>query len=395
MLTIKDGNIVNASGKKIFLRGINLGGWLMMEGYILCGRNISEQSFKHEMIKRYGRKAGDSFLTAFRNSFVKEDDFKRISDVGMNCVRLPFNFRLLEEKKGRDILEKVIGWCEKYNIYCILDMHAAPGCQNPDWHSDSNGDSYLWDNDIYQKRFFRLWEMLSDRFKDRDIIAGYDVLNEPVIRKSAKKTLRNFYKETIRRIREIDKRHIIFLEGNLWAQVLEDIGEPFADNLSYSIHYYCPIDFTFDFHRGLRYPGWVENEYWNKERIEDDLRRYYRLGRNWGVPIFVGEFGINFRCGKCTGSIAWVKDILQIFNKFDFHWTYWTYKTIANSVYPDGLYRYLLNPRWVSREGPIYGWENFYALWKDFKKEIMKSWETENFERDQPLFNLLYGISMI
>ena len=201
-LAAQGGIITDSNNKGVFLRGINLGGWLMMEGYILYGKNIPEKFFKREMAKSYGKKEADNFTEAFRSSFITESDFKRISGLGLNCLRIPFNFRLIEDEKspfrynekGIELLEKMLGWCEKYNIYCILDMHAAPGCQNMDWHSDSGGESYLWSKKIYQRRFFRLWEFLADRFKNRSIIAGYNVLNEPVIRKAPKKTLRNFYK---------------------------------------------------------------------------------------------------------------------------------------------------------------------------------------------------------
>ncbi|MBU1061285.1 MAG: glycoside hydrolase family 5 protein [Candidatus Omnitrophica bacterium] len=389
-LTIKNNKIVDNNNDGISLRGVNLGGWLMMEGYILCGRNISEKSFKRQMVKYYGKKRLEGFTLAFRDSFIKEDDFKNISALGMNCIRLPFNFGLLEEKNGIDFLEKALSWCEEYNIYCILDMHAAPGCQNSDWHADSDGESFLWGDIAYQKRFFKLWQFIADRFKDREIIAGYDVLNEPVIRKQPKKILRNFYKEAVKCIRQVDRKHIIFLEGNFWAQILEDIEEPFTDNLSYSIHYYHPLDFTFNFQRGLAYPGKIQGKDWNRERIKRDLESYYRFGKKWGIPIFVGEFGVNLRCEKCAGSVSWLKDILEIFDEFDFHWTYWTYKSIANSVFPDGIYQYLLNPPWVRREGPIYGWENFYSLWKGREEEIVRSWETQYFEKNRFLSDLLH-----
>jgi len=389
LLSVKGNKIVDRNSETISLHGVNLGGWLMMEGYILGGRNISEKSFKREMRKGYGKKGLREFQDAFRSSFIKEEDFKKISNLGLNCVRLPFNFRLIEEEGGIDWLERSLDWCEKYNVYCILDMHAAPGCQNSDWHADSDGESFLWDDETYQKRTFNLWQLLAESFKDRDIIAGYDVLNEPVIRKAPKRKLRNFYKELVKHIREVDKRHIIFLEGNLWAQVLEDIGEPFTDNLSYSVHYYHPLDFTFNFHRGLRYPGKIQGEFWNRERIKRGLEGYYNLGRKWNIPIFVGEFGINIRSGKGDGELAWIQDILKTFKEFGFHWTYWPYKTIANSTYPDGLYTYVSNPPWVRRDGPIYGWENFYKLWKDCREEIIESWHTENFTKNSPLLNLL------
>ena len=396
-LKTKNNSIVDSKGKEILLQGVNLGGWLMMEGYILYGRNIPEGLFKAEMLRRFGMKEVDIFTKLFRDNFVKELDFKNIKELGFNCIRLPFNHKLIEKqdrkfslnKEGIDLLKKVISWCEKYNIYCILDMHAGPGSQNEDWHSDSAGKALLWTDKKCQERFFKLWEHLAENFKDKAIVAGYDILNEPVIRKNAKKLLRPFYKEAVGRIRNIDKNHIIFLEGNLWSQDLEDIAEPFTDNLSYSAHFYHPLEFAFNFHRGLRYPGKIFREYWDIDTIRSRLEGYHNYSIKWNVPIYIGEFGVNYRCGNYFGELKWLEDTLKCFNEFKFHWSYWTYKAVANSVFPDGLYQYNKNPAWINRQGPIYGWENFYTLWKRHKKEIIASWETENFIENKLIAEIL------
>lgn len=390
MLKAQNNSIINSEGKEIFLHGVNLGGWLMMEGYILYGRNIAEKVFKSEFKKRWGQKELDNFTELYRDNFITESDFKNISSLGFNCIRLPFNYRLIENKNGVGILKNAVRLCEKYNIFCILDMHAGPGSQNEDWHADSGGKADLWRDEKHREKFFKLWESLADIFKDQPMIAGYDVLNEPVIKTpDAGKVLRNFYIKTVERIRDIDKKHIIFLEGNIWSQALTDIGEPFTGNLSYSVHFYHPLEFTFNFQKGLKYPGDILGEYWDIGTIKKRLEGYYDYSRKWGVPIFVGEFGVNSRCQACYGELSWVKDTLECFKEFGFHWAYWTYKAIGNSVFPDGIYRYLANPPWINRQGPVYGFENFYTLWKDYKKDIVESWKTPNFTKEDALFNLL------
>ena len=105
MLKTKDNSIINSEGREVFLRGVNLGGWLMMEGYIFYGRNIPEKVFKAEFKKRYSRKELDNFTNLYRDNFIQESDFKNISSLGFNCIRLPFNYRLLEEKNGLKILK--------------------------------------------------------------------------------------------------------------------------------------------------------------------------------------------------------------------------------------------------------------------------------------------------
>jgi endoglucanase len=403
MLKTKNIDIVDLKGGKVSLHGVNLGGWLMMEGYILHGRNISEKSVKAEMARCYGKEELDNFTAEFRNNFITENDFKNIAGLNFNCVRLPFNHKLIENqdekftinREGIDLLKKAISWCKKYGIYCILDLHAAPGSQNQDWHSDSDGEMLLWKDKKRQERYFRLWEILAENFKDEDTVAGYDILNEPVIKENGLNTLRPFYQEAVKRIRAIDNKHIIFLEGNIWSQRLEDIGEPFADNISYSVHFYPPLDFTFNFQRGLKYPGEISGEKWDINKIRKDLEVYHSYSKKWNVPIFAGEFGVNSRCGECYGEFDWVKDVLKCFNEFGFHWTYWTYKAVANSVFPDGIYQYTANPPWVNRQGPIYGFENYYALWKDHKKDIAKSWKTVNFTENKALSNLLASFNSI
>ena len=106
-------------------------------------------------------------------------------------------------------------------------------------------------------------------------------------------------------------------------------------------------------------------------------------------PIFVGEFGINCGHTKDNGSLIWLDDTLSLFREFGFHWTYWTYKTISNPSFPDGLYKFHKDLAWINRKGPVSGWENLYTLWKDHKAEIIDSLKTANFEADPSLINLL------
>lgn len=388
-LSTQRGKIINEKRKEIILRGINLGGWLMMEGYILGGRNIPEQRFKREFAKKLGREELEKFEQSFRTNFIQKSDIKRLKNLGINCLRLPFNFRLIKEQ-GLEYLDELISWCREYEIYAILDMHAAPGAQNADWHSDSNGQALLWEKKEYREQTLKLWQLLASHYKDEPTIAGYDILNEPVIKDVRR--LKKFYNQAIEAIRQVDKKHIIFLEGSLWAQNIDFLGEPIGENIAYSIHFYQPLDFSFNFRPDFSYPGRINGQYWNKKKIRSYLKHYYEKAKEWKVPIYVGEFGINYRRG-CSGELEYLKNTLEIFEEFGFHWAYWTYKAVCNRIYPDGIYQYFENPPWVNRAGLIQGWETFSCLWKKKKKEIVSSWRTESFKKNKeitsPLMNFL------
>ncbi len=135
-LYVSQGKIVDCNNP-VLLQGVNLGGWLMMEGYILGGRNIPEHMFRRNFRHKHSTSGERKFITLFRDSFITRKDFTIIRKLGFNCVRIPFNYRIVTEKKlsGLRYLDKALAWCEEAGLYAILDMHAGPGSQNADWHS--------------------------------------------------------------------------------------------------------------------------------------------------------------------------------------------------------------------------------------------------------------------
>lgn len=395
-LRIRHGRIVNTSGKPVTLKGVCLGGWLMMEGYMMHGRNIPEKEFKSSFEKALGKDALEDFTRSFRDTFIQKDDIRIIKEWGANCVRVPFNYRLVEfedrpfsfNAEGLGYLNNVVKWCEKYGLYCILDMHAAPGAQNPDWHSDCVGKPELFTNDFNKDRYLRLWRFLAELYKDSNAIVGYDVLNEPVVKEEEEHLVKDLYEAVTKEIRDTGDKHIIFLEGNLWAQRINFLGAPKDDNTAYSIHAYPPTEFTFNLIKDLHYPCKMHGITWNKESMSMLALPYRQFMNKNKVHLYVGEFGVNARDGY-YGELKWVKDALDIFKASGLSWTYWTYKTIANAVYPDGIFRYLKNPSWVKREGPVTGWETFSSLWQKEKEKMIDSWRTENFELNEKLLAVL------
>jgi len=225
-------------------------------------------------------------------------------------------------------MHKILQWGEKYKIWIILDLHAAVGCQNHDWHSDSDGQAKLWKNASYQKRTVALWEFLADRYKHKKYLAGYDLLNEAVL--SNTKILNKLYKQMIKVIRSVDRNHILFIEGNDWAMDIDCLDKFNDDNYALSIHNYEPLDFTFNFVPNLTYSSGSNGKTWNRSRIRKRLFPYTKISKKHNVPIFVGEFGVNARQGL-YGEHKWIEDTLKCYKEFGFHWTYWPYKAIKNS----------------------------------------------------------------
>jgi aryl-phospho-beta-D-glucosidase BglC (GH1 family) len=179
-----------------------------------------------------------------------ESDIKRIADSGASSIRLVIDYRQLEsspfeyDEKGFALLDTIVSWCEKYGVYLILDMHLAPGIQNPHDFVVHREKSYrFWEESQYQERFYALWTAIAKRYADSKIIAAYDLLNEGVAPDETQ------YLKVINtvagKIRQYDKRHILIVEEALLPNHTKRIL-PIADNnVIYSIHFFYPPQFTF------------------------------------------------------------------------------------------------------------------------------------------------------
>ena len=173
------------------------------------------------ILDRLGDLLGPDGAEAFRQEvyarMVAEKDIARIAQMGFNVVRIPLNHRLLEagpdggEAPGWQVLDRAIDWCEKYHVYAVLDLHSAPGGQSGFYYVDPEAGPGLWDSEECRARTVALWRAIAARYKNRRIVAGYDLLNEPL--PPSGRALVRLYGRIIAAIREVDPDHMIILEG--------------------------------------------------------------------------------------------------------------------------------------------------------------------------------------
>jgi endoglucanase len=117
----------------------------------------------------------------------------------------------------------MIAWCKAHHIYVVLCMHAAPGAQNPELMSDtSDGKPHLWTQPAkYQPWAIHLWHAIARRYAEEPTVAGYDLLDEPLLSESKPasggRVVRAFYVKATTAIRSVDTNHIIFACGTEWC----------------------------------------------------------------------------------------------------------------------------------------------------------------------------------
>jgi hypothetical protein len=70
--------------------------------------------------------------------------------------------------------------------------------------------SAVFDHLDFQDRTILIWEKIAEHYRDNEMVAGYNPLNEPTDSKQTR--LVQFYDRVERAIRAIDPHHILFLE---------------------------------------------------------------------------------------------------------------------------------------------------------------------------------------
>ena len=300
--------IVDGSGKEVILKGMGLGGWLVQEGYMLkTGRLDAEHQIRNGIIELVGEEKTNQLYNLYHKNYVRKIDIDSLAAWGFNSIRLPMHWNKLISKTSPIIYNEVgfltidtlLTWCEDNEMYLILDLHAAPGGQSAGGISDYSGFPSLWENEDYKNITVELWKKLAERYVDEEWIGGYDLINEPAwdLGQNAP-ALRELYGRITDAVREVDKNHILFIEGNWYATTFDGLMPPWDDNMVYSFH-----------------------KYWNQT---DQGTINYLVGfRNtYNIPLWLGETGEN--------SNDWFRENVELMAQNEIGWAWWPHKKIDN-----------------------------------------------------------------
>lgn len=325
-LKTQEQKIVNSESENVYLKGLGLGGWMLQEGYMLKTADFAGPQFKikEKIAEVAGEDGKNTFYKAYLKNGITKKDIDSLAKWGFNSIRLPMHYYLYtlpiekEPVKGQNtwleegfvMTDQLLEWCEANKIYLILDLHAAPGGQGNDENISDNDKSKpnLWQNEENQKKTIALWKKLAERYKDKEWIGGYDLINEPNYPFTGKNPngtdemsnapLWKLQKEITEAIRLVDRNHIIIIEGNGWGNNYNGLSTLWDDNIVLSFHKY-----------------WTSN---SPEAIQNILD----LRNKFNVPVWLGETGEN--------SNVWFTELNQLLLKNNIGYAYWPMKKIDN-----------------------------------------------------------------
>jgi endoglucanase len=324
--------IVDAEGTRVVLRGVGLGGWMNMENFI-TGYPATESQMRAAVVEVLGAERAERFFDRLLTRFFEAADAELLAGLGVNCVRVPVNYRHFERdarpfelrEQGFERLDRVVRLCAEHGIYTVIDLHAVPGAQNQHWHSDNPTHvATLWQHPHFQDRVVHLWQALAQRYRDEPWVAGYNLLNEPA--DPSGEVVGPFHDRLVAAIREIDRQHIVFVDGNTYSTDFSIFGEPY-DNAVYACHDYARAGMSF----GGSYPGETEGQWIDRDFLEAKFLERSRYQRESGTPIWVGEFGPVYTGDPERDEQRYqiLADQLEIYDRYGAGWSIWTYKDVG------------------------------------------------------------------
>ncbi len=355
------------------LRGVNLGSWLVLEKWMVPSLFVGlEATDETTWCVELGQEAAPRLRDHWAN-WITRDDFAWIAERGLTLVRIPFGHWVMGPpypyhpkyganptpfvEGGIEVLDQALRWAETYGLKVLLDLHAAPGCQNGfdnggmlnvcEWHTKAEYIDFSVD----------LLGRLAERYRSEPALWGIELLNEPRWDVPTS-ILIDYYRrawQTVRRHLPPEQAAVMFHDGfRNWREYLGHFPPADYPNLWFDVHrYQCFTreDLDADIFEHLRKTAIdlsAEADAIRKELQLPTICGEWSLGLDLEVVSLWAEGPFNHPLEVLdpfqqeVAMRAFAATQLLTFERYD-GWCFWNYKTETT-------------PAWSLREGVARGW---------------------------------------
>jgi len=335
-LAIYFGEAANSSKTQItagcgddIIRGVNLGGWLLLEPWITpvffeevsVGENLDKIVDEWTYAEYLDI---DTYLERMINhwsSFVTREDLEKLAEAGISHVRVPVGYWYWDVDEGEPYpepnmdekdetsplfyLKRALVWMDELGLKASIDLHSGPGSQNGYDNSGKRGDVHWVDESYPENRYnidrtVRIIDKISQTMREWvdtgiitiDTLYGIGLLNEPHIcgyesgNKYKDVCLKDFYPkgyDVVRNYFTAEETNVVMDIASLgFGEYVGLFDEPAYSGVVLDAHSYQCFGGT---------NHWAEeDDGWAKHMVES-----CRLGTDIAsspLPVFTGEFSL-------------------------------------------------------------------------------------------------------
>ena len=331
------------------LRGVNLGGWLVLEKWmvpdVFRGTDAPDE---YGLCLALGKEA-KARLDEHRETFITAADFQWIKQCGLNAVRLPVGYWALEAPKpyieSARFIDFALEQCLQNGLKLLLDLHGAPGSQNGWDHSGRRG-AINWPKDPENIReTLQVLESFGEKYGRHPALCGIELLNEPNI-DIPMEILQRFYLDAYPRLRgHVDPNVAVVFHDSFrplaWKSFMQ---EPAFNNVILDTHLYQCFDAKDKPLTAVEQLACALNR---KETLDEMQREE--------LPTIVGEWSLSLPGHAMRGlSPLQIESVTRAFADTQVlnyegtrGWFFWSYKLEDNSEWN---FRYCVERNWLQRD---------------------------------------------
>jgi glucan 1,3-beta-glucosidase len=303
------------------LRGVNLGGWLVLERWITPSlfdgyRAQDEYSLCQELAG-----SAAAVLASHRDTFITEQDFAWLAAHDIEAVRIPVGYWIFDDQPpfvgGISYLDRAFEWAATHHLKVLLDLHAAPGSQNGWDHSGRSGKMGWHKKRAHITQTLAVLERLAERYGHHPMLYGIEPLNEPHWH-IPKRALAAYYESAYHSIRRHTPPAVAVVISDAfrpyeWADVLP---KPDYHNVILDHHFYQCFD---DADKRLDISGHLAKASIDWQHDIATLQH--------ARPVIVGEWSLGLASTVTESDrAAYAAAQKDTFSKAA-AWFFWTYKT--------------------------------------------------------------------
>jgi len=310
------------------LRGVNLGGWLVLEPWITP--SLFKDTSAPDEFTYCDEASPERFhkLKEHHKTWITKNDFEWIAAQGFEAVRIPVGYWIFGNINpyvgAISYLDRAFDWADEYGLKVVLCLHGAPGSQNGEMHSGRSGTAAWADDPTNIEVSLQTIIKLAERYKGRRSLLGIEVLNEP---SSAipRRQLTRYYRSAYSAIR-------LLCGPRVWV-IFDDRFKPVR--WQWVLHWPARRNALLDHHH---YQAFTPQD--KALDIAGHLAKVQRVGWllrliGWHRRLIVGEWSAaldpqslqSLQGGELTAAYkVYVQAQTKAFRAAD-AWFYWTYRT--------------------------------------------------------------------
>jgi len=353
------------------VRGVNIGGWLVLEPWITPSIFQAQNGSvvdEYTLGKYLGEEAALSILKPHWDSWVTLADFQKIANAGFNLVRIPIGYWAYQKdpdcpfvQGAAPYIDNAIAWARQTGLKIWIDLHGAPGSQNGFDNSGELMKEPTWQQGETVSQTLAVLQQISNQYAQpdyQDVVVGIELLNEPLSSELDMDVLKQFYRDGFGDVRANSDTTVVLHDAFQWVSSWDGFLTP-SDNSSENVlidhHEYQVFNDT-----QIQWPNWQHRqEVCNNAASYSNADHWVVVGE-WtaaqtdcapalnGYQVgarYDGTYPGSTYVGSCAAfnfidqwsqqlkddTRGYIEAQLETYERFTQGWIFWNFKTEASA----------------------------------------------------------------